>query len=803
MECHRQQWRCGICDLNLSTRAAMAEHLKNGHGDQVPDGQEEIVTNIFGRPVQQINASDCVLCDYPSIIRARGHSDDEALRLSPERFGQHLSRHLEQVSLFVLPVSDLIDEDEMSETGVHGEESDSEDGVSESGLEILSEPDLVQKLIEVSSSQTGQADKLSDPPDLAMRWQPPQDFTPPLDDFYTDEVDLLPARQEPIFGGDLHTPGWARGSGRRKEGFCARCPISHWVNISDGSYAFHLTYFHGVPASGVPLPRPSVIRQVSEKAGSWEGYCEACVDWKLLRKTRRGWNWYRHWLNDHIDIVMRRTNAITNGTNPESIPLSTNTALPSFALEVNLHNSTFKEQGARSRGADFSQSSDLGPHLLSLAKNDKGHETEASIRRFSLEHTPEEIERLLEWTNDLNQNLLMISAAQGLYSTVELVLSFGGNPNRIDLEGQTALDLATDAGFFETAQLLIKNGADASRSHVFKRIFSNEREYAGEMTQAVADASHPDDFKISSLSALGQSALIGDCRSIRNLLGNNDGPSSCDIEEGAEMGTPAFLLACQGNHFEAADLLLSRGANINAVSRQGWTTLMLASKRDDAKLVSFLLSRGADVNHLSPDRWSALTEATSKGSTSIMRMLLGAGADPEVRAQSDWTPLMHAAYRGDIEAVELLLASGASFEEVSARDETPMLLAAASGNPTVVLRLLDAGCRPDSLWSMAQAEIRDTTDIIGEGSTGAAPPSPTAPRTAQERIERVYKVGWTPLMVAAQIGSLKIVEMLLNAGANPYSKSPMFKTVIEIAMENGRLDVAEYLEIMTERGSVI
>lgn len=462
--------------------------------------------------------------------------------------------------------------------------------------------------------------------------------------------------------------------------------------------------------------------------------------------------------------------------------------------EVNLDIPAFKEQGARYHGEGFGQISDLGRRLLSLAKDDKSHEIEASLRQFSLGHTPEEMERLLGWTNDLGQNLLMISAAQGLHNTVELVLSFGGNPNQVDLEGQTALDLATDAGFFETAHLLIKNGADASRSHVFKRIFSNERAYAGEMTQAVADASTSDDFKSSSLSALGQSALTGDVKSIRNLLGNDDGPSSCDIEEGAEMGTPAFLLACEGSHLEAADLLLSRGANINAVSQQGWTTLMLACKKDDAKLVSFLLSRGADVNHLSPDRWTALTEATSKGSTGIMRMLLGAGADTEVRAQSDWTPLMYAAYRGDIEAVDLLLDSGASFEEVSARDATPMLLAAASGNPTVVLRLLNAGCRPDSLWSIAQAEVRETTEMIGEGSAGAVPPSLTAPKTTQERIERVYKVGWTPLMVAAQIGSLEIVVTLLDAGANPYSKSPMFKTAFEIARENGRLDVAEYLE---------
>ncbi|SLM34906.1 Ankyrin repeat-containing domain [Lasallia pustulata] len=62
------------------------------------------------------------------------------------------------------------------------------------------------------------------------------------------------------------------------------------------------------------------------------------------------------------------------------------------------------------------------------------------------------------------------------------------------------------------------------------------------------------------------------------------------------------------------------------------------------------------------------------------------------------------------------------------------------------------------------------------------------------RIERFYTVGWTPLMVACQIGNLEIFTMLLDAGANPEPKSPMFKTALGIAKENGRGDIAEYLE---------
>lgn len=303
IQAHRMKWVCGVCRSQQPNDAAMKDHLRAAHSEQISSDQIEDVAYNFGRPLEHINAADCPLCDYPRILRRRGYSEEQICHIPTHIFGRHLGRHLEQLALFVIPNTDLADDnDGTSDEGGFTDDDDSHsiaDG-SECEDQLLSEPELIRKLSEVAAEQKRGPDYFLESPDLAMRWQPPQDFTPPSEDFDTQEIDLLPVRQEPIYGGDLFTPGWARRLGDQKEGFCARCPVFHWVNIPDGSYRFHLTYFHGVPDSGVPLPRPSIIRPINGSLNTWEGFCDACDQWRLLKKTRRGWNWYRHWLNVRI-----------------------------------------------------------------------------------------------------------------------------------------------------------------------------------------------------------------------------------------------------------------------------------------------------------------------------------------------------------------------------------------------------------------------------------------------------------------------------------------------------------------------
>ena len=298
---HRNLWSCAFCDLQTASVDDLESHLKNQHASRLPV-EQIVATARQGRvPPQRLPASSCPLCDYDETLRSRirNRYPPQQLSIRPEQLRSHLGRHLEQLALFVLPKSALMRDredadDDQSSGSVDSDSRDLEKRSDEQSSEPNEDSYDVANILASHSEATPHV--LPAAPALALGWQPPHDFTPPMTYFETDDEDLIPRREESTFGGDLFTPGWVRGYDMKKEGYCARCEVGHWVNIPDGEYEFHLTYIHGLPRTGLPLPRPSEIREVSGSPGTWEAFCEICSGWRSLKRTKRGWNWWRHCL---------------------------------------------------------------------------------------------------------------------------------------------------------------------------------------------------------------------------------------------------------------------------------------------------------------------------------------------------------------------------------------------------------------------------------------------------------------------------------------------------------------------------
>lgn len=110
-----------------------------------------------------------------------------------------------------------------------------------------------------------------------------------------------------------------------------------------------------------------------------------------------------------------------------------------------------------------------------------------------------------------------------------------------------------------------------------------------------------------------------------------------------------------------AKILLDRGADLSARSKDGWTPLRTALKYDKSlDLVRYMIERGADVNDTGSNE-NDLIEETLMFSCKpkALGILLDAGADPNRKDKWGKSPLSKAKENGHAECAEVLRQHGA------------------------------------------------------------------------------------------------------------------------------------------------
>jgi cytohesin len=133
-----------------------------------------------------------------------------------------------------------------------------------------------------------------------------------------------------------------------------------------------------------------------------------------------------------------------------------------------------------------------------------------------------------------------------------------------------------------------------------------------------------------------------------------------NVKGGFADGTPLHYAAANG-HKEIAELLIEKGADMNAKDEDGGTPLDVAIKYKQTETVDLLRKHGgisgaADSIHL----------AAAVGNIEAVKQHLAAGVDVTAKGYRGFTPLHYAARNGHKEIAELLITKGA---DVNAKDE--------------------------------------------------------------------------------------------------------------------------------------
>ena len=331
-------------------------------------------------------------------------------------------------------------------------------------------------------------------------------------------------------------------------------------------------------------------------------------------------------------------------------------------------------------------------------------------------------------------------------------------------------------------------------------------------------------------TALHQASYHGDMGMVTELLDHGADPEIVDGSYGGPLQAAVI-----GGHYQIAELLLDRGANVNAQSGQVWhwfgvnvssTALAAATYRADNDMIDFLLSKGALVD-LEHDMYPpALYVAAEAGHAGLIPKLLSSGADPEAQFRGK-PPLYAAVKEGHLAAAKQLLDSGANANHaVSHYDRRITILDAAveQGNDGILRLLIDFGADVNTVsesinWSVpplhratedghlstvrillehgANCNWQGTDSMGYNASHIAARGHPNILRLLCDEYRADLSLrmsnGSLPLHSAAWKGSVECIEILLARNQDIDARNNLGKTPLHFAAEQGHFDAVEAL----------
>lgn len=177
--------------------------------------------------------------------------------------------------------------------------------------------------------------------------------------------------------------------------------------------------------------------------------------------------------------------------------------------------------------------------------------------------------------------------------------------------------------------------------------------------------------------------------------------------------------------------------------------LLKAADGGDTAEIKKRIDQGADPN--CRDRWgnTPLSNAAWKGHTKAMDLLLGNGADLGYPCYAENNLLSHAAFNAQVESVKWLLAKGADPKQISGKTGESALHSVIS----------------------KRGDTRRTEIVRLLVKAGADVNLKTLPGKETAAFMRdAFLKGETPLHRAAAYGDKEMVQILLDAGADPSIK---------------------------------
>jgi ankyrin repeat protein len=452
----------------------------------------------------------------------------------------------------------------------------------------------------------------------------------------------------------------------------------------------------------------------------------------------------------------------------------------------------------------------------------EGNATNTSLMAAAIDGDLDLIQQAIEAGANLDRydwNLgyapLGMAIERGHLEIVQCLLAAGANA-QCGSVSTTALGLAAESGAVEIVQMLLPRGVDLNapvgRDGWTALLSAIERGHRAVVQLLVAAGANVNVWSRGETPIL----LAAKCedREIYHYLYPlvNTTIRLCADRDGEQLlqatrkrriraqnrPVEKFIEMATIGNIDEVNRAIEIGVEIDELGAKGHTALMAAAYYGHRSLVNILLAAGADPNLLSDDDglgagMTALMLAAGSFFASnrqhVLQLLIAGGADVNQRGAGGKTAIFHAALAGAgyADCVEIIIKAGADLNLTDDRGHTVLSAVAAAENYPMFNLLMQAGASTTGLESVQLIQAATTGNLERVRSLLAG--------SVNLDLDRGAAIG-----NAAAAGHTKIVELLIQAGANVNLRDKLGFTPIASAAYAG---YGAIVELLIEAGADI
>ncbi|HEY9774849.1 MAG TPA: ankyrin repeat domain-containing protein [Planktothrix sp.] len=306
------------------------------------------------------------------------------------------------------------------------------------------------------------------------------------------------------------------------------------------------------------------------------------------------------------------------------------------------------------------------------------------------------------------------TAAFGSIEKVRYLMSLGADPYKLSGGKPQEMPWTTS---FDVVKLLAELGFDPTLRHGISpsMLESAVRDCNWELARVLRDCGAAIEREWTPFE---QAIIFGTAADVKVHLQNG-----ADIVAPlAWMRTPLLLSICTGD-VSKTELLLSAGASLDERGHCEESSLDCAVLSRSAPMLNWILSQGLDVNMLGCVQRTPLILAAEEGIAVATEILIQHGADVNAKPFVDM-PALNAATTSEV--AKLLVAAGADINYIDSTGNFPLREAVGTDNTELVRGLIELGANVD-----------------------------------------LCSYGPTPLHLASMHDKIEIMQLLIDAGADP------------------------------------